>query len=87
MRTENERGLKRHLEVATVPEAGPMSDREDCDRPAKLSPQYLKAEEAYRKAPTPAERLEAVREMFRVLPRHKGREAPDRPQAKDEPFA
>jgi uncharacterized protein len=42
--------------------------------PANLPPQYLKAEEAYRKAPTPAARLEAVREMFRLLPKHKGTE-------------
>lgn len=41
---------------------------------ANLPPQYLKAEEAYRKAPSPADRLEAVREMFRLLPKHKGTE-------------
>jgi ribosome-interacting GTPase 1 len=42
--------------------------------PANLPPQYLKAEEEYRKASTPERRLEAVREMFRLLPKHKGTE-------------
>ena len=42
--------------------------------PANLPPQYLKAEEEYRKASTPEARLEAVREMFRLLPKHKGTE-------------
>jgi uncharacterized protein len=42
--------------------------------PANLPPQYLKAEEEYRKASVPEARLEAVREMFRLLPKHKGTE-------------
>ena len=42
--------------------------------PANLPPQYSKAEEEYRKATTPAERLEKLREMFRLLPKHKGTE-------------
>src|SRR5215218_2577612 len=42
--------------------------------PANLPPQYSKAEEAYRKATSPADRLEALREMFRLLPKHKGTE-------------
>lgn len=42
--------------------------------PANLPPQYMKAEEAYRRAGTPAERLEALRELFRLLPKHKGTE-------------
>jgi ribosome-interacting GTPase 1 len=42
--------------------------------PANLPPQYHKAEEDYRQAATPAERLEALREMFRLLPKHKGTE-------------
>jgi small GTP-binding protein len=42
--------------------------------PANLPPQYSKAEEEYRKASTPAERLEKLREMFRLLPKHKGTE-------------
>ncbi len=42
--------------------------------PANLPPQYLKAEEEFRKALTPEARLEAVREMFRLLPKHKGTE-------------
>jgi uncharacterized protein len=42
--------------------------------PANLPPQYSKAEEEYRKATTPALRLETLREMFRLLPKHKGTE-------------
>ncbi|GIW89378.1 MAG: GTP-binding protein [Isosphaeraceae bacterium] len=42
--------------------------------PANLPPQYAKAEEQYRAASTPAARLEAVREMYRLLPKHKGTE-------------
>jgi ribosome-interacting GTPase 1 len=42
--------------------------------PANLPPQYGKAEEEYRRASTPAERLEKLREMFRLLPKHKGTE-------------
>jgi small GTP-binding protein len=42
--------------------------------PANLPPQYSKAEEEYRKATAPAERLEKLREMFRLLPKHKGTE-------------
>jgi ribosome-interacting GTPase 1 len=42
--------------------------------PANLPPQYSKAEEEYRKATTPTDRLEALREMFRLLPKHKGTE-------------
>ena len=42
--------------------------------PANLPPQYLKADEEYRKATTPLERLEKLRELFRLLPKHKGTE-------------
>jgi ribosome-interacting GTPase 1 len=42
--------------------------------PANLPPQYLKAEEEYRRATTPGDRLEALRELFRLLPKHKGTE-------------
>jgi len=42
--------------------------------PANLPPQYLKVEEEYRKASTPERRLEWVRELFRLLPKHKGTE-------------
>jgi ribosome-interacting GTPase 1 len=42
--------------------------------PANLPPQYHKAEDDYRRAGSPAERLEALREMFRLLPKHKGTE-------------
>jgi ribosome-interacting GTPase 1 len=42
--------------------------------PANLPPQYGKAEDEFRRATTPAERLEKLREMFRLLPKHKGTE-------------
>jgi ribosome-interacting GTPase 1 len=42
--------------------------------PANLTPQYMKAEEEYRRATTPADRLEKLRELFRLLPKHKGTE-------------
>ncbi|QEH36113.1 GTPase ObgE [Aquisphaera giovannonii] len=42
--------------------------------PANLPPPYLKAEEEFRRASTPADRLEKLREMFRLLPKHKGTE-------------
>jgi uncharacterized protein len=42
--------------------------------PANLPPQYSKAEDQYRSATTPADRLEALRVMFRLLPKHKGTE-------------
>jgi uncharacterized protein len=42
--------------------------------PANLPPQYSKAEEEYRKATMAAERLEKLREMLRLLPKHKGTE-------------
>jgi len=40
--------------------------------PANLSPEYKAAAEAFRKARDPAERLELLREMLRVIPKHKG---------------
>ena len=42
--------------------------------PANLPPQYLKAEEEFRKASTPADAAGKLREMFRLLPKHKGTE-------------
>jgi hypothetical protein len=42
--------------------------------PANLPPQYNKVEEEFRKASTPADRLEKLQEMFRLLPKHKGTE-------------
>jgi ribosome-interacting GTPase 1 len=42
--------------------------------PANLPPQYSKAEDEHRKATSPADRLEKLREMFRLLPKHKGTE-------------
>jgi len=42
--------------------------------PANLSPEYKAAEEAYRKARDPGERLEHLRDMLRTIPKHKGTE-------------
>lgn len=42
--------------------------------PANLTPQYLKAEEAYKQAQTPEDKLIALEEMYRVIPKHKGTE-------------
>ncbi len=42
--------------------------------PANLPPQYLKVEDEYRKAQNAETRLEKLREMFRLLPKHKGTE-------------
>ena len=40
--------------------------------PANLTPEYHRAEERFREAKTPDERLEALEEMLRVIPKHKG---------------
>jgi len=42
--------------------------------PTNVSPEYKKAEEAYRKAREPSERLDCLKEMFRTIPKHKGTE-------------
>ncbi len=42
--------------------------------PVNQSPMYMKAEERYRTASTSAEKLEALEEMFRLVPKHKGSE-------------
>jgi ribosome-interacting GTPase 1 len=40
--------------------------------PANLTPEYKAAEAAFRKARDPRERLQWLREMLRVMPKHKG---------------
>ena len=40
--------------------------------PANLTPEYKAAEAAFRKARDPRQRLERLREMLRVIPKHKG---------------
>jgi len=40
--------------------------------PANLSPEYKKAEQAFRSARDPHERLECLKEMLRTIPKHKG---------------
>ena len=42
--------------------------------PANLPPQYHKAEQEFRQAQTASDRLEKLREMYRLLPKHKGTE-------------
>ncbi|MBI4512550.1 MAG: TGS domain-containing protein [Gemmatimonadetes bacterium] len=42
--------------------------------PANLTPQYLAAEERYRLAKTPEEKLRALKEMLALIPKHKGTE-------------
>lgn len=43
--------------------------------PANLTPEYKRAEERFRSAKSPEERLEALEEMLRVIPKHKGTDA------------
>ncbi len=40
--------------------------------PTNVTPEYKKAEEAYRNAKEPQERLDCLREMLRTIPKHKG---------------
>jgi hypothetical protein len=42
--------------------------------PANLTPQYMAAEERFKKAESAAEKIEALREMQALLPKHKGTE-------------
>ncbi len=42
--------------------------------PANLSPEYKTAEAAYRRTREPKQRLDLLREMLRVIPKHKGTE-------------
>jgi uncharacterized protein len=42
--------------------------------PANLTPQYKEAEERFRRAASHGEKLEALREMIALLPKHKGTE-------------
>jgi hypothetical protein len=40
--------------------------------PANLPPDYHAAEQRYREARTPAEKIEALEDMLRIMPKHKG---------------
>ncbi len=40
--------------------------------PANLPPQYFEAEQRYRQAKTPAEKIAALEEMLTIMPKHKG---------------
>ena len=42
--------------------------------PTNVTPEYKKAEEAYRQAREPRERLECLRQLLRTIPKHKGTE-------------
>src|SRR5947209_6541968 len=41
---------------------------------ANLTPQYLEAESDYKKAQTPEERLDCLKRMFQLVPKHKASE-------------
>ena len=41
---------------------------------ANLTPQYLDAEVDYKKAQTPEERLECLKKMYQLVPKHKASE-------------
>ena len=49
-----------------------LVDRHGAIMPANLTPQYLRAEKAYRQAISPQEQLEALQNMLREIPKHKG---------------
>ncbi len=40
--------------------------------PANLTPQYFEAERRYKEATTPEEKIHALKQMFAVMPKHKG---------------
>ncbi|MBM4270911.1 MAG: TGS domain-containing protein [Deltaproteobacteria bacterium] len=40
--------------------------------PANLPPQYFEAEQRFRKASTPEDKIEALEEMLAIMPKHKG---------------
>ena len=42
--------------------------------PANLTPQYFEAEQNYREAKTPREKIHALKVMYSVIPKHKGTE-------------
>ena len=42
--------------------------------PTNVSPEYKKAEQAFREAREPADRLKCLKEMLRTIPKHKGTE-------------
>jgi len=42
--------------------------------PANLTPQYLAAEQRFKEAVTPVEKMEALEEMMAIIPKHKGTE-------------
>jgi len=42
--------------------------------PTNVTPEYKKAEEAYRRAREPRDRLDCLKEMLRTIPKHKGTE-------------
>ncbi len=42
--------------------------------PANLTPQYLEAEQRFRRARTPADKMACLEDMLRLIPKHKGTE-------------
>jgi len=49
-----------------------QADCQEKQMPANLPPQYFEAEKRYRRAKTPQEKIEALEEMFTLMPKHKG---------------
>jgi ribosome-interacting GTPase 1 len=49
-----------------------QADCQEKQMPANLPPQYFEAEKRYRRAKTPQEKIEALEEMFSLMPKHKG---------------
>ena len=55
------------------------SDDHECifkAMPTNVTPEYKKAEEAFRHAREPRERLDCLKAMLRTIPKHKGTEHP-----------
>src|SRR5262245_20096680 len=55
----------------------PENDSSCCPKPddampANLTPQYMQAEAEYKQAQTPEERLECLKKMYALMPKHKG---------------
>jgi ribosome-interacting GTPase 1 len=58
----------------TVGRAGERIRGGPAAMPANLSPEYKDAQEKFRRAREPQEKLECLREMLRTIPKHKGTE-------------
>ena len=63
---------RRAIEVGRLERDGIASAFPANVMPANLTPEYRAAEVAFRKARDPRDRLDCLREMLRVMPKHKG---------------